>query len=108
MFKETGLFLSTTKTMIEYLNNCIDKKASFELTKENTIHYFLKYLSEYGVQEIKQDWNSKVGEEDYVLMAGDMSWALKLEEASRDLEYLSSLRAISFIFFATSVASSGS
>lgn len=40
---------------------------------------------------IKQDWNEKVSEEDYVLMAGDMSWALKLEEATRDLEYLNSL-----------------
>ncbi len=40
---------------------------------------------------IKTDWNSRVGEEDYVLMAGDMSWALKLEEATNDLEYLQSL-----------------
>ena len=41
---------------------------------------------------IKNDWNSKVEEEDYVLMAGDMSWALKLEEASHDLKYLNSLK----------------
>lgn len=40
---------------------------------------------------IKQDWNLRVGPEDYVLMAGDMSWALKLEEATNDLEYLESL-----------------
>ena len=43
------------------------------------------------LEEIKQDWNSKVSEDDYVLMAGDMSWALKLEEATKDLEYLNSL-----------------
>lgn len=41
---------------------------------------------------IKDDWNSKVSNEDYVLMAGDMSWALKLEEASNDLKYLESLK----------------
>lgn len=40
---------------------------------------------------IKQDWNSKVSANDYVLMAGDLSWALKLEEATQDLEYLKSL-----------------
>ena len=44
------------------------------------------------LEEIKQDWNEKVSEEDIVLMSGDMSWALKLEEASKDLEYLSSLK----------------
>ncbi|MBE7082800.1 MAG: serine/threonine protein phosphatase [Clostridiales bacterium] len=43
------------------------------------------------LQIIKQDWNTKVGSGDYVLMAGDMSWALKLEEAKEDLDYLSSL-----------------
>lgn len=43
------------------------------------------------LEEIKQDWNSKVSQEDYVLMAGDMSWALKLEEATKDLEYLNNL-----------------
>ncbi|MDY2695600.1 MAG: metallophosphoesterase [Eubacteriales bacterium] len=41
---------------------------------------------------IKEDWNAKVSNEDYVLMAGDMSWALKLEEATKDLEYLNSLK----------------
>lgn len=43
------------------------------------------------LEEIKQDWNSKVGDNDIVLMSGDMSWALKLEEATKDLEYLNSL-----------------
>ena len=41
---------------------------------------------------IKEDWNNKVSEEDVVLMSGDMSWALKLEEATKDLEYLNSLK----------------
>lgn len=43
------------------------------------------------LEEIKQDWNTKVGDDDIVLMSGDMSWALKLEEATKDLEYLNSL-----------------
>lgn len=66
LFKETGLFLSTTKTMIEYLNNCINKNVSFELTKENLIHYFLEYLSEYEIQEIKEDWKLNKIELDYL------------------------------------------
>lgn len=41
---------------------------------------------------IKQDWNNRVSDEDYVLMAGDMSWALKIEEATNDLEFLQSLK----------------
>ncbi|MBO7526898.1 MAG: metallophosphoesterase [Clostridia bacterium] len=40
---------------------------------------------------IKEDWNSKVTDEDIVLMSGDLSWAMKLEEATKDLEYLNSL-----------------
>lgn len=43
------------------------------------------------LDEIKNDWNSKVSNEDIVLMSGDLSWALKLEEATKDLEYLNSL-----------------
>jgi len=44
------------------------------------------------LEEIKKDWNSRVDEDDIVLMSGDMSWALKLEEATKDLEYLNSLK----------------
>ena len=43
------------------------------------------------LNQIKLDWNLKVSDEDIVLMSGDLSWALKLEEATRDLEYLNSL-----------------
>ena len=56
LFKDTGLFLSTTKSMMEYLKKYIDENREFELTKENIIHYFLEYLSKYEVQEIKEDW----------------------------------------------------
>jgi len=43
------------------------------------------------LDKIKEDWNSKVTDEDYVLMAGDMSWALSLDEAKNDLNYLQEL-----------------
>ena len=37
---------------------------------------------------IVEDWNKKVTDEDVVLLAGDLSWAMKLEDAVVDLEFL--------------------
>ncbi len=42
-------------------------------------------------QKIKEDWLSKVKEEDIVLIAGDISWAMKLEDALVDLNALADL-----------------
>lgn len=43
------------------------------------------------ISKITDDWNSKVKEDDIVLIPGDISWALKLEDAIADLEYIDSL-----------------
>ena len=40
---------------------------------------------------IRQDWAARVGREDIVLIPGDISWAMKLEEAVPDLESIGSL-----------------
>ena len=42
-------------------------------------------------EKIKQDWISKVKAEDTVLLLGDFSWAMKLEDTLKDFEYLNSL-----------------
>ena len=42
-------------------------------------------------QKIEENWRKKVGEDDIVLVAGDISWALKLENAKADLDFLGSL-----------------
>ncbi len=42
-------------------------------------------------QKIKEDWRSRVKEEDIVLIAGDISWAMKLEDALVDLHSLADL-----------------
>ena len=42
-------------------------------------------------EKIKQDWLSKVSSEDWVIIAGDFSWATYLEESIKDFEYLNSL-----------------
>ena len=41
--------------------------------------------------KIKADWREKVTEEDVVLVAGDISWAMKMDGAMSDLYALASL-----------------
>lgn len=43
-------------------------------------------------EKIKQDWNEKVLDEDIVLLAGDLSWAMKLDDAKEDIKLLSELK----------------
>lgn len=42
-------------------------------------------------EKIRCDWISKVGEEDIVLIPGDISWAMKFEDAKQDLEVICKL-----------------
>ncbi len=37
-------------------------------------------------EKIKKDWEQKVKEEDTVLLLGDFSWAMTLDEAKPDFE----------------------
>lgn len=41
--------------------------------------------------KIKEDWRARVGEEDAVLIAGDISWAMTLPDALTDLEKMKEL-----------------
>lgn len=43
------------------------------------------------LDKIVEDWKSKVKDDDLVLMAGDFSWAMKLEDAVADFEMLKTL-----------------
>lgn len=42
-------------------------------------------------EKIKKDWISKVKKEDTVILAGDFSWAMKLEDALPDFQYINEL-----------------
>jgi predicted phosphohydrolase len=42
-------------------------------------------------EKIRENWERKINGEDIVLIPGDISWALKLEEAYLDLEFLGKL-----------------
>ena len=40
---------------------------------------------------VEEEWKKLVKEEDTVVIAGDISWGLKLEEAMMDLQWIDSL-----------------
>lgn len=42
-------------------------------------------------QKIKEDWQKKVTEKDLIILPGDFSWAMYLEETKKDFEYINSL-----------------
>ena len=44
------------------------------------------------LEDIERSWNEKVSDEDIVLIAGDISWAMKFEDAIADLDYISKLK----------------
>ena len=46
---------------------------------------------EKHAEKIKENWISKVKEEDTVILPGDFSWATYLEETYKDFEFLNSL-----------------
>jgi len=44
------------------------------------------------LEDIEKDWNEKVSDDDVVLIPGDISWAMKLNEAKLDLDYIGKLK----------------
>lgn len=43
------------------------------------------------LEKIAKDWKKRVGNDDVVLIAGDISWAMKLEDTAEDFEFLGNL-----------------
>ena len=43
------------------------------------------------IAKIEKNWNAVVGENDTVIVPGDISWATRLEDAESDLRFLDSL-----------------
>ena len=48
-------------------------------------------------EKIRENWQNVVSDEDIVLVAGDISWAMKLEETKKDFEFLGSLKGTKII-----------
>lgn len=49
-------------------------------------------------KRIKENWEGKIKEEDLVILPGDISWGLKLEEAMADFEFIHLLPGKKVIF----------
>ena len=60
------------------------------LFREKTMDIFGDHWKNHH-EKIKKDWEEKVGEEDLVLIPGDISWAMSLEEALPDLKFIEEL-----------------
>ena len=48
-------------------------------------------------ERLKEDWMSKVKDEDTVIIPGDFSWATYIEEAYPDFKYLDELQKLLFM-----------
>ena len=48
------------------------------------------HWKDYEVR-IMDDWNSRVGDNDIGIIAGDLSWAMRMSEAEKDFEYMRKL-----------------
>lgn len=46
---------------------------------------------ENHAERIKKNWNAVVGESDTVIVPGDISWAMSLNEAKKDFEFIEAL-----------------
>ena len=65
-------------------------------TPNKTMDIFGEHWKEHADQ-IKAKWIERISDEDLVLIPGDISWALKLEQAIPDLEWIDALPGIKVI-----------
>ncbi len=49
------------------------------------------------IEKIVADWNAKVADDDIVVLAGDFSWAMKLEDVVPDFNWLNTLKGTKII-----------
>jgi len=62
----------------------------FSVGPEKTMDYFGDTWVNH-TEKLKENWLKQISEDDVVIMPGDFSWAMKLEETEKDFEYLNSL-----------------
>jgi len=48
-------------------------------------------------QRIRDDWNARVGADDVVIVAGDISWAMRMEDTAADFAYIKALAGTKII-----------
>ena len=67
-----------------------DLHLSFDKNVEKPMNVFGPAWEGYE-ERIAKDWQKKVNDGDVVIVAGDISWGLKMEEALADLKWIDSL-----------------
>ena len=67
-----------------------DLHLSTNAATDKSMEVFGKRWTDY-VQKLEKNWRAVVSDGDTVIIPGDISWALKLDEARCDLEFLNSL-----------------
>ena len=60
-------------------------------TEDKPMDIFGKTWVNY-LEKIAEDWQSKVSDEDVVVIGGDISWAMTLENALKDIEFIKNLK----------------
>lgn len=60
-------------------------------TEDKPMDIFGKTWVNY-LEKIAEDWQSKVSEEDVVVIGGDISWAMTLDNALKDIEFIKNLK----------------
>lgn len=60
------------------------------LSGEKPMHVFGEHWLRHD-EKIKENWLSKITDNDSVLIAGDISWSLKMEEGLKELEWIHAL-----------------
>ena len=72
-----------------------DLHLCFGTPEKNMAHFGGKWVG--YAEKINANWRRKIGPEDLVLIPGDISWALKLDQALIDLKWLHNLPGIKVI-----------
>ena len=67
-----------------------DLHLSFNENIDKPMHVFGRGWDNHA-SRLKEAWLSRVSEDDVVVIPGDISWGLKLEEAMDDIEWIHSL-----------------
>lgn len=60
------------------------------LSGDKPMDVFGEHWSEHD-EKIKENWINNIKEEDTILIAGDLSWAIKMEESLKELEWINNL-----------------
>lgn len=68
-----------------------DLHLSTDATMNKSMEVFGARWQDY-ISKIEKNWNAVVGDNDTVIVPGDISWATRLEEAESDLRFLDALK----------------